>query len=256
MTSTIQVNGQIFVSKLTDDTLFGPENVSGNLIEMAPQFLEEIESRIEMFTDLESKDMLSIDKLQKKKHLRKRQKRQLRILENEIKLIHFDLSNLNILKEKWNAINQSARLLDASLKSPENCYTVQTDAGQYSLDQLELTPVLLKGTYQNKIVIKVENLGTKKAWVKQKGDKHCASRDPNDCYVWCMKEVRNDCYSDMNHEKYLIEEYPPFFTFDEEKSIMVKILSEGNDGTEKIDVKLKENGKTVSVSEWEMIDCQ
>lgn len=186
---TLNANAQVYLSKIYNDILIlGPNNVAPHCDEIANSYVSDIEDFYDVL--VKEQDQLKINVAQFE-NLESPTKSQTFIASDQkadILLIEQELTTLMLFKELWlKVIDQTPvklELVDV-IKSGQ-CADIRTNHGTYVHNDFMVT--MDKDITKIKIIehFAIEQMDSIPEWTT-KIDENCASKDTNDCRVWCYQ---------------------------------------------------------------------
>ena len=202
-------NAQVYLSKIYNDILIlGPNNVAPHCDEIAKSYVADIEGLYDVLIKEQDELKSAITKYNTIATPTKAQSFTASEQQGDINQIEEELTTLMQFKELWlQIVDQTPvrlELVDAIRAG--QCVDINTNHGSFSTNEYMVT--LDKDIKKIKVIehFEIEHRDSIPQWVT-KIDENCASKDPNDCKVWCfLNQVGGKVLVDFTGDIYKLKD--------------------------------------------------
>jgi len=254
----ILVNGQVLISNTLDESVFfGPDNIIGDKAYLSSDYMEDLKIAYSDLTYLyqeENSRQIAIESLEK---IKKRDKIALSDIKQSKSQISLELSMIDSLINQWAKISLKQDQLSEAKKSLEdgNCIEFSTTEGVFYSEDITIRGI--NDVYYEQVILPTKiNKETK--WTKIKADANCLSDEPEDCMVWCLKEINYYFYNDMKNDKYDGEACPCDMNYDENLKYCSKKIEYNQNRTRINRLRLLSAGelRSLELIDWKVVNCE
>jgi len=193
---------QVFISEYFDGDIFvGPKNVMFINDQIKEHYVADLETEIGKL----DKHLIVADSLKIAKKKNRAERKRYRALKKNVKLAQAEKTFLKDLLSQWK--NCAFDPIDT-----DRIYCIYDSNGEV-IDQIVISP-LQGSTYQICEFAESQLGPLTTVWEKVKSDKNCISSNPDDCMVWCLKEVQFHLITDAAGKEINVDQKnPSYFNF-------------------------------------------